>query len=314
MSELWERRPVPLKFMLSDKLLFKKMLDLNVQSKGLSGKLEPVDSPLPPPQSLQSGCDGYLIRSQPLQKKQPPFRSVDQFICYVPNQYQRYYINLQQSFDDYQAKFSSKSRSTIKRKIKKFAKQCGDDIRWQRYNDAAEMAEFYRLARQVSSRSYQEKLLDAGLPDSADFQEQLKTAAEQDLVRGYVLFDGDKPIAYMYCPIHEGILMYDYLGYDPDYMKWSVGTILHWRAFEDIFNEGKFRLFDFTEGESEHKRLYATDNLLCGNVYFLRKGFGMMLLLRLHKALDDFSNWLGGVLDRYGLKTKIKKFIRFGRQ
>ena len=39
--------------------------------------------------------------------------------------------------------------------------------------------------------------------------------ARRDLVRGFILFHGDNPIAYLYTPAPDGFLVYEYLGYDP---------------------------------------------------------------------------------------------------
>ncbi len=50
---------------------------------------------------------------------------------------------------------------------------------------------------------------------------------EQRNVRAYLLFNDNEPVAYMYCPIQNDVLLYQYLGYDPEYMQWSVETISH---------------------------------------------------------------------------------------
>ncbi|QJQ07721.1 GNAT family N-acetyltransferase [Undibacterium piscinae] len=49
----------------------------------------------------------------------------------------------------------------------------------------------------------------------------------------------------MYCPIVDDALIYAYLGYDPDYLKLSVGTVLQWLALQDMFAETRFKIFDF---------------------------------------------------------------------
>ncbi|MFZ1059048.1 MAG: GNAT family N-acetyltransferase [Candidatus Rokuibacteriota bacterium] len=313
MSQEWKRRQVPLKFQLSGLTLFAPELSLNVRDAGLMEETTPVSTLQPPADPLDAGCSGFLIWSLPVQQEQPTLRSLPDYLCYVPSQYQRYYIDLRQSFADYKQKFSSKTRSTINRKIKKFAERCGGDIRWKAYKNAEEIDEFYRLARIVSAKTYQEKLLDAGLPESEEFRRGMETLAAEGRVRGYILFDGERPITYLYCPINRGVLFYQYLGYDPEYISWSVGTILQWYVLEDIFNEGCFRVFDFTEGQSDHKRMFATHSVRCANVYFLRKSLRCTLLVHAHWAMDTFSKWSGDTLQRFGLKAKIKKLIRFAR-
>jgi len=311
MNNEWITTQTSFKYMLSDLMLFERKLVLKVQLfKGISEDNSPAVISNPGV-SLTKQEHGYLMRSIPLPLVQPVYRSDKNYIYYIPDQFNRYYIDLQQSFEEYTAKFSSKTRSTIKRKIKKFSTQCDGKMRWKSYRSVDEFNEFYRHARQVSSKSYQEKLLCSGLPDTEQFQKSMLNLAQNDQARGYLLFVGEKPVAYMYCPITDNILLYQHLGYDPEYIKSSVGTILHWFAFEEIFNEGKFTYFDFTEGQSEHKRLYSTGSLACGNVYIFPKSVRSWFLARSHYTMNISSKTLGNLFDRIGLKAKLKKFIRF---
>lgn len=313
MSGDWTYRKVTIKFQLGDKTLFAPKLRLQTREVGLSGNVIPTAQPLPPGQALQAGSQGFLIRSLPVTAHQPRLRRCAGYLCYVPSQYQRYYIDLNQSFDDYKKQFSSKTRSTITRKVKKYAEHCNGELDWRAYTRPDEMAEFFRLARSVSAKTYQEKLLDAGLPDSPEFAANLKNLAATDQLRAYILFDRGEPVSYLCCPCHDEVLIYEYLGYDPNYMKLSVGTVLQWLALESLFAERRFQLFDFTEGESDHKRLFATHSVQCANVFFLRSTLRNQLLLRAHMGVASASARLGKLLDLLGLKVRIKKLIRFGR-
>lgn len=200
----------------------------------------------------------------------------------------------------------------MRRKVKKFKVHCNGKMDWQRYQTPEEMRLFYKNARIVSEKSYQEKLLDSGLPNSATFKKKMLDLAHKGFVRGYLLYRDDQPVAYMYCPVDDGVLLYQYLGYDPQYFKWSVGSILHWYAFEDMFKEGCFSYFDFTEGQSDHKRRYSTGSLLCGNVFVFPKNLRCGFIIYSHAGMNWLSQTLGTMFVKMGLKQKIKKFIRFG--
>ena len=161
------------------------------------------------------------------------------YLTYIERQYPRYLTHMGTTFEAYQEKFSSKTRSTIKRKIKKFGDHCGGLV-WKSFRAPNEMDHFYSDARTVSKTTYQEKLLENGLPDSDDFRSEMRATAEQDLVRAFVLYDRQKPVAYLYCPVENGDLMYSYLGYDPEYLHLSPGTVLQWLAFDVLFAENRF--------------------------------------------------------------------------
>ncbi|MBA4141478.1 MAG: GNAT family N-acetyltransferase [Nitrosospira sp.] len=302
-----------MKIRLGDKTLLAPKLWLQVREVGLDDELPPVVEPQPPSEPLQADSQGFLIRSLGVVGQQPVLRRQQEYLCYVPSQYPRYYIDMSQSFEEYKRKFSSKTRSTLSRKVRKYAEHCGGTISWRVYHAVEEMPEFFRLARVVSRITYQEKLLDAGLPDSEEFLHEMERLAQQGRVRGFILFYHNQPVSYLYCPVDNGVLIYAFLGYDPDYMDFSVGTVLQWLALEYLFEERSFRFFDFTEGESEHKKLFATHSVQCANVFFLRKSLRNMLLLHAQRTVDRFSKSMGAALYQFGLKTMVKKLMRFAK-
>jgi hypothetical protein len=95
-------------------------------------------------------------------------------------------------------------------------------------------------------------------------------------------------------------------------MNLSVGTVLQWLALEDIFARPTVRYFDFTEGTSEHKRLFSTHELRCANVMFVRPTRSNRSWLHLHAASQDGSAWLGRKAQEWGIKAKLTKLLRFG--
>lgn len=310
----WQLRQVPFKFQLSDLTLFSLSLPLQVRNERLIDDTAPVTTLHPPVDELLTGSQGFVVRGLPLQEKARTLTRTGDFFCYVPSQYKHCYIDLRQTFREYQAKFSSKTRSTINRKIKKYGEHCDGHIPWKSYKTASEMREFFNLASNVSRSSYQQRLLNAGLPESEEFISEAETMACQDRVRAYLLFDGERPVSYLYCPVTEGVLSYSYVGYDPEYMDKSVGLVLQWLAVQALFAESRFLYFDFTEGQSDHKRLFSTHQRLCGNVFFVRRSLGNGAIVYIHMVMNLLSVWLGKTLDRLGVKAKVKRLLRFGLQ
>lgn len=306
----WHLRPIPFKFQLSDWTLLSVSLPMQVRAERLVEQTPPVETLTPPMDDRLADSQGFLIRGLPVATELPILRRVGEYLCYVPLQYQHCYIDLGTSFEQYQQKFSSKTRSTINRKIKKFREHCGGALAWKTYKTPGEMREFFRHARAISKLTYQERLLDAGIPGDETFIAQAESLAAGDTVRAYILFDGERPVSYLYCPVQEGVLIYAYLGYDPEYMRLSVGTVLQWLAIEQLFEEGVFLYFDFTEGQSDHKRLFATHQRQCANVYLLRNTLRNAMVVQSHRLMNRVSNALGAAMDRLGVKAKLKRLLR----
>jgi CelD/BcsL family acetyltransferase involved in cellulose biosynthesis len=308
---VWRVRSVPFKFQLSDLTLLTVSVPLLFRGANLLDVMAPAGAVDLPSEPLPDGCEGYAVHALPVANDLPKVSRRQGFIWFVQLDYLHSYIDLRCSFEDYQRKFSSKTRSTINRKIRKYAEFCQGNLVWKSYSTPDEIRAFLPLARAVSRTTYQERLLDAGIPTSQEFYREAERLAEQQQVRGYVLFHNDSPVSYLYCPAEDGVLTYAYLGYDPAYLKMSVGTILQWLALKSIFEESRFSFFDFTEGTSEHKRLFATNSVRCVNMVIVRDSLRNRLLVEGHRLVGRLSGLLGDMLERMRMKAAVKRMLRF---
>ncbi len=272
----------------------------------------------PDPATLASlsvgGSDGVLIRSQPLPNPVGRIRFESGWIRYAPRQYRRCTTEFRGTFAEYLGGFSAKSRSTMGRKVRKFAEAAGASGGMRTYRTAAELEEFFRVAEKVSALTYQERLLDAGLPTDEAFRRSTIDRAASDQIRAYLLFAGDRPVAYLFCPAWKDsdILLYEFLGYDPEFRNLSPGTVLQYLALEQLFGEGKFSMFDFLEGETDQKQLFSTKTTFCADLYYLRKSPRTLLIVAVQTALEESVGAVGRLLDALKLKSRIRNLIRRG--
>jgi CelD/BcsL family acetyltransferase involved in cellulose biosynthesis len=174
------------------------------------------------------------------------------------------------------------------------------------YRTPQELLEFHPLARTVSVKTYQERLLKSGLPDTPEFKAEMRDLASRDSVRAFLLFVEEKPIAYLCCPAEGSVLFYGRLGYDTNYSKYSPGSVLQYLAFEELFREKRFGIFDFTEGEGQQKHLFCTHEVECADLYVLACRPANVALVLLHAALGLFSRTALFFAERVGVKRKIK--------
>lgn len=263
---------------------------------------------------IAAEANGVLFRSLPVESKLPRLTFGRHGIRYVPGQYDRHFADLSTSYAAYLDQFSGKSRSTLRRKVHRFEKESGGKIRWHRYANREEFEEFHRLARAISEQTYQEKLLDAGLPNDPLRREEMFEAAGEGRMRGYLIFLRDQPVAYLCCPIRNGIVTYGYLGYRTEFADMSPGTVLLWLAMEDLFQEGTHRLFDFTEGgdrgQHSQKRLFSTTSVPCADVYVFKWSTANLAIVVIHAFVEWLSGSIGSVLGSLGLKQSVKAWIR----
>jgi len=237
---------------------------------------ETLAARLPALPVLADDDDGYRITSLPAAQLSPLCARYPGLKPFVRQHYARRYARLDQDFDDYLAGFSAKSRSTARRKLKRFAERCGGAIDVRCYRAPEEIETFYAAARALSAKTYQERRLNAGLPEGEAALAGMRALARIDRARGWLLFMDRNPVAYLWAPATDDALIYAYLGYDPACADLSPGTVLQLEAMRMLMTEHRFRLFDFTEGDGQHKRLFATDSVECVDLLLLRPRIGAL--------------------------------------
>jgi CelD/BcsL family acetyltransferase involved in cellulose biosynthesis len=307
----WEPTDSTLKFQLGEWILTRRPIRaLSCRTHFMS---IPVAYPLVPPEEalLGSGREVAVVTSCPVDSDLPSLKLYPRHIRYVSSRYRHYLVETKGTFDDYLAGFKSKTRSGLKRKVNKFHREFPGEGVFREYRQPEEMAEFLNEARKISARTFQERLLGRGLPEGERFLDELKEQAGRDQLRGYILFAGDDPVSFILAPvIDEQIALYDYVGFDPAFGHLSPGTVLQYHVVESLFAEENLTAYDLCTGEGEHKRLFATRQIDCADIYFFRKTFRFLVMTASHLALSRISSSLVKLLSVLGLKRRLKKFFR----
>lgn len=240
------------------------------------------EAPVLPP--LAPGDHGYLVTSLPAERI-AAIRAAG-LIARVRQRYRRYWVDLGAGEAAWAAGMSASARAGLKRKARKLAAMPSHAI--TRHRSPDEIAAFHAPARAVSARTYQERLLGSGLPaDPAG----LIALAAADRVRAWLLWLEGAPVAYLACtadPAGVGgeTLRYDHVGHDPAQAGLSPGSVLQAEALRDLFAEGRFARFDFTEGEGQHKRGLASGGVECVDLLLLRPTLANRATLAALAAFD----------------------------
>lgn len=281
-------RPTALSFQIGARTLMavqRSMVRVPVSLDAARDGRLPVLPPLP------ADAHGYVVTSLPEDRLDAMIYASGRMIGFVRQRYMRYHADLTGGFDAYMAALSGNARQGVRRKAKKIAQLSGGTVDVRRFSTPAELKTFHGLARGIALRTYQEKLLGEGLPDSTEFIAAMLANGAADDVRAWLLYIGGEPAAYLYCPAQGDTLIYEYVGHDPKFNELSPGAVLQIEAFRDLFAEGKFARFDFTEGEGQHKRQFATGGVPCLDLLLLRPSLANRVTTA---ALGGFNRVVAG--------------------
>ncbi len=252
---------VPLKFQVGARTLATIPRHLVRVPLSLDAVLSDATPVLP---VLPAEADGYAITSLP--EAQVATLDPHGLLPFVRQRYVRYHTDLTMGAEAWLAGLSGSARSGLKRKAKKLAGASGGTLDIRAYRTPADFATFHPLARAVSATTYQERLLGSGLPEDPTV---LQALAASDRLRAWLLFVEGAPVAYLCCTADGGSLRYDHVGHDPAHNDLSPGAVLQMEAMRQLFVD-RFARFDFTEGEGQHKRQFASGGTLCVDLLLLR--------------------------------------------
>lgn len=265
---------------------------------------------VPPAPDDAEACDGYRVLSAPAGQLDDLARQFPDHAIGGRQDYARHYIDMSGSFDDYMAQFSGKTRSTLRRKQRKLAEECGGAYELREYRTPGEVARFLEQALPLSAMTYQARLLDAGLPETPEAHAELFALAERDRLRCYLLEKGDEALAYLALPVESATLVYAWLGYHPEWARLSPGTVLQMEALERLFAEDRYRWFDFTEGEGAHKAMFGTDSVACASFVLLDPTITNRALLGARSAFDAAIAGGKALAQRSGALARIRSALR----
>jgi CelD/BcsL family acetyltransferase involved in cellulose biosynthesis len=253
------------------------------------------------------------IRNLRIESPLPRMRFTRRGLVYACEQELNYFIELRGSFEDYISRLSQNTRSTLLRKVKGFRTISDGNIDFRTYRTPSEMTEFHRLARSIAEKTYQEKMFQGALPESAQFRQEMNALASRDQVRGFLLFLQGNPVAYLCIPISDGVADYSYLGYDPGFAKSSPGNVLLFHAIQSLFGEKGLNYFNFEYGGSQTKIVFSTGHFLRADVYCFKHSLKSLTVICGHLGMERFSKSCGRMAEKMGLRRSIRRWLRHGR-
>lgn len=262
---------------------------------------------LPP---LGARADGYALFSLRADRLPTMRRAGGGMIAFVRQRYPRHYIDLALSPAAYRARLSASARAGLNRKTRRLAAASGGKIDLRCYQTPGELEQFHAQARALAERTYQERHFGGGLPGDAGFVSAMLARSAMGGARGWLLWKDEAPIAYLYSTIDAGIVRYDFVGHDPDFAALSPGIVLQGAVIDTLLGAPGLTHFDFTEGDGQHKRQFATDSVACLDLLLLRPGIANTLAVATISGFDRAAAMGKAVARRLGLERAARRLRR----
>src|SRR5579885_482007 len=224
--------------------------------------------------------------------------------------YQRRFIRRTAGYDAYIAGLGPKTRENLRRQQRRLQAACGGGVTLRRYTSPADLEPFLEAATAVSRLTYQWRIYGSGLSNRAVIETRLQIAARNGWFCSYVLFNGDRPLAFMMGLRHGISYRSQEIVYDPEWRHYSVGNVLHCLVVKDLFEPfGDVQEFDFFFGNGNNTRQLSNASRDEGNFYVIPNtlwGWIASAVVR----LDNAATRLNAAFEGSRLKTRIRQLLR----
>jgi Acetyltransferase (GNAT) domain len=206
--------------------------------------------------------------------------------------------------------FSGKQSREVRRKTRNVERAFPGQVTLKCFSGLGELDAGMCAAMRVAVTTWQ-YYMGLGLTDTARVRETLRFFAGHGWLRIYVLHIADAPCAFLLGQVYNNTFHCQFAGYHPNYTRYSVGSLITARAFQELATAGVKRV-DLGEGGQEHNRrlgcqmseegtvhIYSpTLRGLCVNLFFgttqmvRAGGRRTRSTLRLHRAAKIWSRFL----------------------
>jgi hypothetical protein len=225
---------------------------------------------------------------------------------YLPKIDEHWRMSVPEKIDHFYESRSGRHRRNLQRYIRKFEDEYPGENKYVKYTSGSDIAEFIRIAADISSRTYQ-GALGVGVVDDEETIQRVTTAAKHGWFDGVVLLAGDKPCAFQLGLRYGTVYYMVSIGYDPAFKPYRVGTILFLKVLESLCDDRSIDKIDFYFGDAEYKKHYGTEHWPEASVYIFALRVHLIFINMLRSSTMCVNAGLGYVVSKIGVVDWIKR-------
>lgn len=241
-----------------------------------------------------------------LAKRQPSLLCRDQFTPLQPHRY----LTMPANFDEFLCRLSSKYRSELRRYVRLLESDFPGNVRLRTVLSDSDVEDFASTAGEISQKTYK-GALGIGFVNDLETREVLHAAAKKNVLRAFLLYIGERPVAFNSAILSNKTLYGISTGYDPEFKKYRPGLQTMMRLIEQSFasNGGILRI-DAGCGDSPYKRSLFDSRWQEAPVWIFAPsaiGFRLHLSKLVSTLLHSLAMWLSA---NNSLLRRAKKMLQ----
>ncbi len=216
-------------------------------------------------------------------------------------------IQLPSTAAEYWNRFSTKTRSTFRRKLKKFG-----ETRLERITDVADVPRFLEIAHQISLQTWQTRQLGLRVRNNAEELELLSILAREGLLRSYLWFSNGEPVAFLIGNQDKGGFHYEEVGYATPFAKHSPGQMMLIQVMDDLFAKDRPEWFDFGGGDADYKQMFASHESRSGTLWLWPPTLSNLATVNYVRGCRRVRQTARRAVVTLGMASRARQWVRYG--
>lgn len=169
------------------------------------------------------------------------------------------YLDLPTSSEELYQILPPEHRQNYRRKGRKLLNDFAGDVTITCYQSVSDLERVFRDIETIAQKTYQ-RGLGFGFQDTPEMRGRLELAAAKGWLRVRILYVKSVPVAYWVAMAYGDTLWGDFIGYDPEYRRYSPGMYLSLTALGEMCDGKQDRgitRVDYGGGDAEYKALLS---------------------------------------------------------
>jgi CelD/BcsL family acetyltransferase involved in cellulose biosynthesis len=215
-------------------------------------------------------------------------------------------LRLPESFDEFLASRSSRTRKNLRVDRNRLQREYGDSIDLRVFRDPAEIEELFRDVRSVAAKTYQHGL-GVAFADTADDEALISLALERGWFRVYVLYVRGAPVAFWQGSVYAKTFFTGTPGYDPAFADYGIGRYLLVRVIERLCEDDEVDAIDYGFGDAEYKRRFGNESWEESDVVIFARRLHPLRINVTRTLLTSVLRVVKSALTRAGVAKRLKR-------
>jgi hypothetical protein len=217
-------------------------------------------------------------------------------------------ITLSGSFDEFVQRLAPKTRGKRKQEANRILRDFSGCVKIDCFRKPVEVERMLENAEEIAHKTYH-RGLGVGFLASDENRRRFRGEAEKGGLRAYILYLANRPCAFLIGTLQGEVFYGDFMGYDPAYRKYSLGTFLLLRIIEDLCSVGA-RRFDFGFGDAWYKEHFCDCEWQESSIHVFAPSLVGLTLRMLHICTAVTNEAATSVLKQLHLVLRVKRMWR----